>query len=128
MDRYQNILIINPDEKELINTMHTVNMFGLGEHVQTETNGISAWYYMQYAHCRPDLILVTLEKGEKTVVDFVEAFESLDFGKRMQSVIKIYYREDCIEFEKLSSFRFAKKLPARGPELSDPKSVFDNVA
>jgi hypothetical protein len=118
MKPYKEILLLNSCENELYSYKRMLDMFGLAEHVQVETNGKSALYYLGSNVPPPELIIASLEVGEESVVDFVAEYEKLHWTRRKKMKLVLLYKELSLEFERLKKYRQFRK-PLNVFELTD---------
>ena len=93
-------------------------MFGIAEHIHTETSGISAMYYLRNVARLPDLVIANLDKGGKNISAFILEFERFLKRKNKNSTIVLLYNKEKKEFNNLKQYRHLKK-PLCIPELCD---------
>jgi hypothetical protein len=120
MKQFREILVLNSNENELYTYKRTLDMFGLADHIQTETNGTSALHFLRNTKQLPEVILASLEVGEQSVVDFVSEYEKLHWTKRQKMNLVLLYKELNEEFEGLKKYRQMRK-PLNVYELSDDR-------
>jgi hypothetical protein len=126
MKQFKEILIVNSCEHELYSYKRIVDMFGLAEHIQTETNAPSALQYLKNNQEPPRYIVASLEEGEQPMVDFVEAYEKLHWTRRRTTELVLLYRDFRNEFDSIKRYRLLKK-PLNVHELTDNRPPEDRL-
>jgi hypothetical protein len=120
LQHYKNVLLLNSSEPELFRQKRAMEMFGVADNIQAETNGISAMYYLNSDAPMPDLLIARFKKGEEGIVQFVKEYEQMPSQRKAKSRMVIVYDNECDEFEQLKHYRFLKE-PLCVPELCDLK-------
>ena|ERR1041385_5363749 len=108
MKRYKQVLLLDSSEIELSRYKRQMDMFGLAGHIQTETCGVSAMYYLRNTIQLPDLVIANIEKGTSTIQFISELEQYLRTENKRTSILLIYEKEEKA-LKKLYRFKQMKK-------------------
>lgn len=118
MKQYKEILLLNSSELELSKCKRQMDMFGIAEHIHTETSGTSAMYYLRNVVQLPELVIANLGKGDQKVIDFILELEKFLKKEKKNSCIVLLYDDADKEFKRLQHYRQLQN-PLCIPELVD---------
>ena len=126
MKQYKEILLLNSSETELSKCKRQMDMFGIAEHIHTESNGISAMYYLRNVVQLPGLVIANLGNGERNAINFIHELEKFLKSENKKSTIVLLYDNANKEYKQLKKYRQMKN-PLCVPELVDENDWIDGL-
>jgi hypothetical protein len=114
---YHRLLLIDSSEIELNKCRRVIDMFGIAKRIQTETNGMSALYYLKHANPLPELVVAAIDKDVEL---FVLEYEKLPLPLKMKSPLVLLYSSESTEDDRWRNYPQLKK-PLCVPELCELK-------